>query len=64
WVAAHRRSVRGALTALKTRLEAGRLPGAEPHPLLLATQAEELQIYAQELAAHRARLAASAPGEG
>lgn len=63
WVAAHRRSVRGALTALKTRLEAGRTPGAEPHPLLLAAQAEELQIYAREIAAHRAELAGAAAAE-
>lgn len=60
WLSAHRASVRRALTGLKDRLEAGRVPGAEPHPLLLAAQAEELRIFAVEVARHREDLAAAA----
>jgi hypothetical protein len=51
WVAAHRASVRGALISLKARLERGRPPGAEPDPRLLAHQAAELAILAEERAA-------------
>lgn len=60
WLSAHRASVRRALTDLKARLEGGRLPGAEPHPALLGAQAEELRIFAEEVARHRAELAALA----
>lgn len=56
---AHRASVRAALTGLKRRLEAGRLPGAEPHPELLVIQQQELIILAREVAAHQAKLAAA-----
>lgn len=44
-----RASVRGALTELKDRLEAGRVPGAEPDPRLLAHQEAALAAYAAEL---------------
>ncbi|CAN5359989.1 hypothetical protein BH23ACT9_BH23ACT9_16100 [soil metagenome] len=64
WLAAHRSSVRAALTSLKTRLEAGRLPGAEPHPQLLAFQAGELATFAREVAQHEAEKAAAATAEG
>lgn len=60
WVAAHRASVRAGLTSMKRRLEAGRPPGAEPDPALLATQAEELATFAEEVARHRRELAAAA----
>jgi hypothetical protein len=59
WLAAHRAGVRGALTELKARLEAGRTPGAEPDPRLLAHQAEELAIFAREVARHEREQAAA-----
>ncbi len=60
WLAAHRASVRAALTALKARMERGRTPGAEPHPELLAHQSQELAIFAREVAQHEAELAEAA----
>lgn len=48
WVATHRWSVRRGMWGLKRRLEAGRVPGAEPHPQLVAHQRRELAILARE----------------
>ncbi|MEE8601016.1 hypothetical protein [Euzebya tangerina] len=62
WLGHHRASVRSALTDLKRRLERGRVPGAEPHPDLLTHQAEELSIFAEEVAAHERKIAAAASG--
>ncbi|MGI9018408.1 MAG: hypothetical protein ACR2HR_15110 [Euzebya sp.] len=64
WVAAHRHVVRVGLTALKRRLEGGRPPGAEPHPELLAHQARELAIFAEEVAAHEVKLAQTSAVNG
>jgi hypothetical protein len=64
WLAAHRASVRAALTDLKARLEQGRVPGAEPDPALRAHQAEELAIFQTELERHEREVAAArAAGE-
>lgn len=62
WLAAHRGWVRRGLTDLKRRLERGRVPGAEPHPDLLAHQTLERQVFAAEnavLAAEKAVAAAT-----
>ncbi len=59
WLSAHRASVRSALTVLKRRLEAGRPPGAEPHPDLVAYQAQELAVFAREVAQHEQELAST-----
>lgn len=64
WLAAHRCAVRAGLNDLKRRLERGRLPGAEPHPQLVAHQAHELRIYAREVARHQAEHAGRAPPQG
>ena len=47
-LAAHRASVRAALTTLKDRLEQGRLPGAEPEPALVAHQARLIAARRRE----------------
>lgn len=52
WLAAHRGIVRAGLTSLKDRLEQGRPAGVEPDPALLAHQAQELAIFAEEVARH------------
>jgi hypothetical protein len=59
-LAAHRASVRAALTDAKRRLEAGRLPGTEPEPALLAHQAAELVTFAEEVRRHEQELAEQA----
>ncbi len=56
----HRASVRGALHALKERLEHGRLPGAEPDPALLADQRSAREAMQRAADAHGQRLAALA----
>ena len=63
WLAAHRASVRAALTGLKARMEGGRVPGAEPDPALLVHQAEELAIFAREVARHRDEVAGRTPSD-
>lgn len=57
-VAAYRASVRTALQELKSRMEAGRSPGDEPHPQLLADQAEAAEAFRRGVEAHQARVAA------
>ena len=63
WLAAHRAIVRAGLTSLKDRMEGGLPPGTKPDRALLAHQAEEMRIFAQEVAqdlAERAAMAAAA----
>lgn len=64
WTTVHRRFVRNGMNDLKRRLEAGRTPGAEPHPQLITHQARELAIYAREVAAHQADAAARPSAQG
>lgn len=57
-VAGYRASVRAGLQALKARLEAGRSPGEEPDPQLLADQADAAEAFRRGVQAHQARVAA------
>lgn len=57
-VAGYRASVRAALQELKARLEAGRSPGQEPDPQLLADQAEAIEAFRRGVQAHQAKVAA------
>ncbi|HVL99083.1 MAG TPA: SRPBCC family protein [Egibacteraceae bacterium] len=59
---AHRATVRAALHRLKDRLEAGRTPGSEPDPALLAHQHEALAVQEREARARARRTVA--PEEG
>lgn len=59
WLSAHRAITRAGLTGMKDRLEAGLWPGTEPAPALLAHQAQELEVFAREVAAHEAEQAAA-----
>jgi hypothetical protein len=59
-LAAQRASVRAALDELKDRLEAGRIPGAEPDPQLLADQQAAIAEFTARVEAHRAAQAAAA----
>lgn len=59
WLAAHRGIARAGLTSLKDRLEAGRPAGAEPDPVLLAHQRQELAVFAEEVARHEREKAAA-----
>lgn len=60
WLAAHRAIVRAGLTSLKDRMEGGLPPGTEPDRALLAHQAEEMRIFAEEVARDLAEKAALA----
>lgn len=57
----HRASVRGALHALKDRLEGGRPPGAEPDPRLREDQRAAAEAVRREAQAHHDRLSALRP---
>lgn len=56
----HRAVVRAGLHSLKDRLEAGRVPGAEPDPVLLADQAEAQRAFTAAVDAHSAAQAKAA----
>lgn len=53
---AHRAAVRAGLHALKDVLEAGRAPGEEPSPALLADQQDAIAEFHAGVEAHRQKL--------